>query len=144
MAFWLSTPLRSTLAAFDALHSAPLQLTVPSNNDPLHIFVDGSCFWPQNRLFSVSAAAAVVADTSCNGEGVMHSLVLPGCEQSNDRAEVCAILLALQLTPGCTFIQTASILPVDCPCQNGVSSYQTHATCHDSHRSLGKIGYSTC
>ena len=87
---------------FAALHSATLHLKVPSNDDPLHIFVDGSCFWPQNRLFSVSAAAAVVADMSCNGEGIVHSLVLPGCEQSNDRAEVCAILLALQLSLRCT------------------------------------------
>ena len=29
---------------FAALHSASSQLTVPRNNDPLHIFVDGSCF----------------------------------------------------------------------------------------------------
>ena len=32
----------------------------------------------------------------------MHSLVLPGCEQSNGRAEVCAVLPALQLTLRCT------------------------------------------
>ena len=123
MAFGLNTPLHSTLAAFPALHSASLQLTAPSNNDTLQIFVDGSCFWSQNRM--LSAAAAVFADVSCKGEGVMHSLVLPGCEQSNDRADVCAILLALQLTLRCT---------VYSDCQYAVDAARVRMECLHTRR----------
>ena len=39
---------------------------------------------------------------SCNGKGIVQSQVLPGIEQSIDRAEVHAILLAVQLSECCT------------------------------------------
>ena len=74
------------------LHQTPLEFSFPSLTDSLHIFVDGSCFWPQDRLFSIAGAATVVADMTCNGEGIIRSQVLPGIEQSIDRAEVFAIL----------------------------------------------------
>ena len=38
----------------------------PQCREHFHVFVDGSC---KNRLFSVAAAAAVVADMDCFGDG---------------------------------------------------------------------------
>ena len=46
--------------------------------DDLHTFVDGSCHWPSQRLSSVAACAAVVADMSCKSKGTVHSHLLPG------------------------------------------------------------------
>ncbi|CAE7544167.1 unnamed protein product, partial [Symbiodinium natans] len=84
------------------LRAAPLCFQHPTACNALHIFVDGSCYWPNRKLSSVAASAAVIANMSCKGEGVVHSSVLPGCEQTNDRAEVYAIVLALQLSKQCT------------------------------------------
>ena len=53
---------------------------------------------PSQRLSFVAASAAVVADMRCKSAGTVHSQLLPGAEQLNDRAEVFAILLALQLS----------------------------------------------
>ena len=66
------------------LRVQPLCHTHPTTRTALHIFVDGSCFWPTNRLSSVAASAAVIADMSCKTDGTVHSCVLPGSEQSND------------------------------------------------------------
>ena len=102
------------------LHQTPLEFSFPSLTDSLHIFVDGSCFWPQDRLFSIAGAATVVADMTCNGEGIIRPQVLPGIEQSIDRAEVFAILLALQLSECCT---------VYSDCQYAVESARVRMKC---------------
>ena len=62
------------------LHQTPLEFSFPSLMDSLDIFVDGSCFWPQDRLFSIAGAAAIVADMTCNGEGVIRS---QSCQELN-------------------------------------------------------------
>ena len=50
-----------------------LWVTQPQCQEHVHVFVDGSCSFPKNRLFSVAAAAAVVADMDCFGEGAKPS-----------------------------------------------------------------------
>ena len=71
----------------------------------------------------MAASAAVVADMRFKSDGTVHSL-LPGAEQLNDRAEVFAILLALQLSKQCTIYSD---------CQYAVDA----ANIREYHRSKG-------
>ena len=57
---------------------------------------------------------------SCKTDGTIHSCVLPGCEQSNDRAGIYAITLALHLSQqgtvcsGCQHAVEAASVGVGC------------------------------
>ena len=117
-----------TWPLLNRLHAEPLTFSHPHSCAALLILVDGSCYWPNHRLSSVAASAAVIADV-CKGKGVVHSSVLPGCEQSSDRAEIYAILLALQLSKSCT---------VSSDCQYAVNAQGFPSAAHE-HMDLWEV-----
>ena len=59
-------------------------------------------FFPKNRLFSIAAAAAVVADMTCFGDGAVVTSHLPGMEQSSPRAEILGLILGVQQSLECS------------------------------------------
>ena len=64
-----------TWPLLNRLHAEPLSFSHPNSSAALHIFVDGSCYWPNQRLSSVAASAAVIADVSCK----VRVLSIQGC-----------------------------------------------------------------
>ena len=66
--------------------------SVRSRHGMVHLFTDGSCWRPDTPVLSLGAWAVV----SATHDAILAAGVLPGLDQSSDRAEVYALVVAVE------------------------------------------------
>ena len=68
--------------------------------EPVHLFTDGSTQHPNDPAVSLSAWSVVLAEQGSVDKTLVHADVLPGVIQSNNRAELFAVVQATLTAPG--------------------------------------------
>jgi ribonuclease HI len=104
-----------------------------TGDGPLHLFTDGSCFWPSEPAYRLAAWSVCVA-ASCSGSDAFTSHVagggcLSGLTQTAFRAElyaVCAALTygALTSRPIVVYSDCKSVVTRACAMQHGVCCHK--------------------
>ena len=118
------------IALPDVVPSCVCDLT---GDGPLHLFTDGSCFWPSEPAYRLAAWSVCVA-ASCSGSDAFTSHVagggcLSGLTQTAFRAElyaVCAALTygALTSRPIVVYSDCKSVVTRACAMQHGVCCHK--------------------